>query len=362
MKKIILIILGITLLVNPLKVNADTNNVETKYKFYIEKKNGEYLNNLEESNYQYKDKNDIKYYPYSKWQDKCEVDTNIYNIETKTFYEYQNISKIRFITLEEFKQNININNLNIYSNNKLIDYTLIKCPNCNPTLNNISSNNILKLKLSEPVDPSTLTINIKVDKIEQDLAYQITASKDATLNEIILQKEINNKEIIKVDETWIKNYIFDTPYIVETKQDETPFVKYIQEVPKCHYRLFELFNYNIEKVYYDDNYHTNVEGYIKDENQSKKFYKSKVTNNIPTFTKTKPINKKNQKLDTTPNIKDNKITKKTKVEEKKETPLVNTLKVSNNKSIVKYLILVVIGLTVVYIGYLNKKNNHKKSR
>ena len=391
MKKLFILLLAQTLFLTNVKAEeygawaeVDENMkkgaiTEERYRFYKEEKVGEYLQNLDEleKNYQYKDKFDIKYLDYSNWYEECNVDTNIYNIEYKTTNAYQSVIPIRFLVLNNFSKDTSITKINIYNNDKLTDYEVLSCATCSNNLEKIGKNNIVKLYFNEEIEVKNLKIEIEF--IDKDINYQITFSNDAQLNKISLQKEVSSNDTNFIfDKTWLNNSTYSNIFYTLEPINIDLFTKSLGTKEMCRYQKYLFFNYNLNKVYYDDNYYTDVDGYIKDKNDYKTYYKNKIneTTTSVVTTSNEVSNELSNEDETKEEIKeDNKEIKEEiskdkkntstknvseKLEDKTDTKLVKTLSISNNKSIVKYIILIVIGLTLIYIIYSNRKYIIKK--
>ena len=139
--------------------------------------------------------------------------------------------------------------------------------------------------------------------------------------------------------------------------------------------------YNINKVYYDDNYYTNIDGYIKDINDYKVYYRYLINDNKNEFkdnsnyvnnndftnednsitenTNEDILNDEEQNIDSIETIISETANKSDT--EKKEVPIVNTMSINKQIPIIKYIILIVIILTLIFIFYQNKKYRKKMS-
>ena len=393
MRKLFVLLIVLTMFVATAKaedlekwVEVDDNMkegaiTEKRYRFYKEDKVGEYLeNNSElESNYEYKDNKDIKYLDYSDWFEECDVDSNIYDIEYKTLNVYQKIVPIRFLVLKDFSEDTSIKNIKILNKEKIVDFEILSCANCSNNLEEIGKNSIIKLYFNEEVEVND--ISIEIEFIDNDIDYQIILSNDSELKNISLQNIVSSDQIkLDIDDSWLQNSNYSNAFYEIDEIDTDIFTKSLGSKDMCRYRKYLVFNYNINKVYYDDNYYTNVLGYIKDESDYKVYYKnkinanSKVINNLSIKTEEKIVDSKSKELEDDKNIehieenvevikKDNNYIKKEndkKITTKADTKLVKTLSISDNKSIIKYVILIVIGLTIIYIIYSNRRIVIKK--
>lgn len=345
--------------------------VENRYRFYKEEKEGEYLQNFDEleSKYQYKDSNDIKYLEYGSWQSTCDVDSNIFMVEDKQLDSYQKVLPTRFMILSDFSKDSKIKNIYIYNDDELVDYQFLSCPNCVDNLLDIDKNKILKIYYDKFIEVDSLKVEIEFE--DSDIEYLLTFSNDANMNKISLQKEVSSNDIEFIfDKSWLDNSTYGEIFYEVVPIEVNDFIKYLGKISMCRYRKYLVYNYNLNKVYYDNNYYTDVDGYIKDENDYKIYYKNKekeedseviftknsIEDEIEEQNKIEVVKEENTKE---ANIK-KEVKKSNKIEDKVDNKLMPTLSISNNKSIVKYVILIVIGLTLIYIIYCNRKTVIKK--
>lgn len=265
-KKFILMLLLLPLLFS--YVNADeyseiTSDVEIRYKWYREVKEGDYYPLKEEKIGYLIDYSDIKYGNYSSWsKDNCQLLNKYYLKDYRTIKAYRTVSKARFVKLENFNFN---DNIKIYQNNQLIDYEVM-----------YNENNLVKLDLKRSYRCETLTFFI-----ENANNYKIGLYTNSSLTDFIISKEIVDEVLLIPDETWISPYtIFIMVYTDEIYNNSGLTIK-SNEYNECRYREKYVYKYLINKEYYDDEYHLNVDGYIKDIDNYQVLYKGEpITNNV----------------------------------------------------------------------------------
>lgn len=350
--------------------------IEYRYRFYKEEKNGKYLtyDDIKVNDYKYVDKDNLKYSSYSNWQDSCLVDTKRYQVENKSLYVYQKVLPIRFIMIDKIDDLHNILDIKIYNKDKLVNYKFLECANCVNSFKDNLENKIIKLQLDELIDSDNLSIFVS---FEVNTNYRLTASNDASFNKIALQKEVSGKDITYLfDKDWLENTTYGDNFYSENEIN-SDFVKQIGMEDKCRYKEFKMFYYNLDKVYYDDNYYTNVDGYIKDLDDYKIYYSNPINTNttnslLVSNTSSREVKKDNKKTSLVNNKKEEKKEdiSKTKADKdsdkkqdksvEKDSKLVNTLHISDSKNIIKYIILIVIGLTIIYIIYINRSEVKNK--
>ena len=322
---------------------ASNAQIEYRYRFYKNNKVGEYLfyDDLKVNDYKYKDDNTLEYLSYSNWLEECDVDENKYQVEIKEVNAYQKVLPTRFIMLSAIDEDINILDIKVYDKDNLVNYKIINCANCVTSINQNLSDKILKLQLDSAVDSENLAISIN---LEDDGSYRLITSNDANFNNISLFKEVSGSNMYTFDKSWLSLATYSDIYYLDS--DITTM---------CRYRKFKNYYYNLEKVYYDDNYYVDVLGYIKDSNDYKIYYRNPIvsaklsTDVIKSNNKVSFVDNKN-----VDNKKEDSVKINTKLDNKKPTSeLVNTLEVSDNKNVIKYIILIVIGLIIIYLIYIN---------
>lgn len=333
-----------------------TDDIEIRYKWYKEKKEGDYYLSKENIPGYIIDYNNYKYGEYSLWnKENCKLSDEFYLKEYKTFRIYNQIAKITSIELKNFIYN---NNIQIYHNGQKIGYNIVSNEN------------------------NTVRINLKSGYICDNLIFYIEDEQDYTINlyvnkkfEIpILSKKISNEKVLIPDKTWITE---DTKYIKlegNVYYKTTDLTTLINEYEVCRYREKYFYKYQIKKEYYDDNYYVNVEGYIKDPNDYKIFYKGEPIVNTIEITKEKiikepqieyvyiPAENEIQKNDSS--SEKNEISKQTEITDKKCLPKIETKIVE--KEIFKtpkklYIIIIILILLIIVLIKKCLKNMSTKT-
>lgn len=394
MKKVILFISTLVLFLNSVKAEEYSNWVlelddsikyddvqtETRYRFYKEEIEGEYLINDTLNKYMYNDIENYIYSEFSNWQEVCEVKDS--NIENKMLYPYKKlIVDSNYIIIDEVNGGIGFNDIKIFSNGEEILFEIEECDNCVKDYSYIERKDKLILKLEKTVPTKTMTFYLDAKKDYPNVTYRLKTSWD---------KEVEKTGIVKVANSNLKDFIPSNSwfyYSVESDimYSETPIMEDDNTVVypsknMCRYQEKMAYYYNINKVYYDDNYYTNIDGYIKDINDYKVYYRYLIKDKKEdtNYDINNSIN--NSYIDTTEkeeNISTNEtienITKEdnqdniekttvTNNKNNKETvPIINTMSINKKVPLVKYIILIVIILTLIFIFYQNKKYRKKMS-
>ena len=239
-----------------------TNEVEIRYKWYKEKIEGNYYP-LQEKNEGYiVDAEKMKFGSLTDWNEKyCNYSNKYYMKEYDFVYAYEKVSNARYIKLENFNYK---DNIKIYYNNTEINYKIIA-----------EDTNIIKIDLGQEYMVDNLTFYIKDAE-----GYEITLYKDKYFNNGFLSKYIENETILIPDETWINDLTYFYQYYTLDILKETDLTKKVGYSQTCRAQEIYVYKYKITREYYDNDYHLNVDGYIKDINDYQIFYKEKIITNI----------------------------------------------------------------------------------
>lgn len=228
--------------------------MENRYRFYFENRYGEYVKVGQASSFQYEDKNDIKYGNYSDWTTTCPVKEG-YDIEYGTEYNWQEIKPAHYITIVNTgDETINIKEIRTFNIDTEIDYYNCSCSNCTG-FNEIRSGGSLNIRLAMSVYVKNIGLYLEVnDNTNFNIIYSAnytidTDSAVASVKGNSTQKEYRyNKD----DYTIFNNY---TQTYISYQKDEDEFTKIISTKDVCRYKEIMTYRYNIEKIYYDDNYY-----------------------------------------------------------------------------------------------------------
>lgn len=289
MKKINLIILSLFIFFIARKVSAVTYDVwterkeesdnlvyETKtlYKWYKEEKKGEYLlYDIVLDKYPYNDTTDTILSEYSKWENTCPK-SEYRNIEYKDITKYKTIKKIKYMKIENISKNNKIEEIIIKSHNKNINYKVIDySDNYIPSDNYFYTTAYAIFALEEECDANDLYLYLKTNEIYDffSVYFYHDLEEDYIFSKHYTFTGIDNF----IDKEWINknNQNLYTDIIEGENIIENDFTKIINTDRKCRYQDVLTYHYNIEKIYYDDEYHENVEGYLKDYATKKVLYK-----------------------------------------------------------------------------------------
>lgn len=248
--------------------------VERRYKWYKNKEEGEYL--------LYND--GINKYESVNWNNYLETDYSDWNlnkpselqgriIENYKNYAVKKVKPIKNIYILNgcFKsETVNLNKIEIYSQNKLVNFTSI-CGGCTDkyALNNISGFLMIELDDYYYFDDLTIIINPLNKKDINSLKFMITAPiLDSDEEQIYYDfiYESSDDNYIKLD---VKNFnIVSVEYEEEKIYSELPTISYSDKIREINYyrykdRLYYFYN---NKKEYLEGYFNSYNNYIKDEN------------------------------------------------------------------------------------------------
>lgn len=254
--------------VNALEYPEITNDIEIRYKWYKEVITGDYypLKNITSE-----DKIDITKLKYGNYSSSykesyCSLSPYYYLIEEKEKYIYQKVSDIRYVLLENFNYD---NNIKIYYQNEPLEFKIIS-----------NENSQLKIDLNYLYQSESLLFII-----DHPDNYKIGLYLNNDFQDEIISKKISGENIIVPDKTWItNNTVFWTTY-AKIKYKTSDLTKLISVKRECRYREKYVYKYTIKKEYYDDQYHLEIDGYTKDINDYKIFYKGEPLVNTIEITK-----------------------------------------------------------------------------
>lgn len=237
-----------------------TNDAEIRYKWYKEviSEEGEYYplskitkdDKYDKTNYKYVGKGN----EYKK--EYCSLSPEFYLIKEQTKRIYEKTPDATYVLIENVDPETDIK---IYYHNKLINYIFIN-----------KNSNQIKINLYSPFLCGGLLFFVDTEK-----EYKISIYSDVFFQNKILTKTLSNQKFSVPDESWITD---ETKFITMTTPallEESIFNKIIEENTTCAYQEKYVYKYNVTKEYYDDDYYTYVDGYIKDETDYKIYYKGK---------------------------------------------------------------------------------------
>ena len=275
MKKVITIfLLIITISMNSVSAEEKstaypdvTDEIEIRYKWYKEivSQEGEYYPLKDITETDKIDINNIKYIGANVYNPSyCDLPSEYYQKQEKYVRKYKKTYNAAYVLIE----NIDINDdVKIYNGNKLINFIVIS-----------NENNQRKIDLNKEY-----LCNDLLFYVDTDGKYKISIYNDTTFKKMIISKEIENEKISIPDKTWITEETKFSEYITSQKYEKSDFTKLISEELSCSYKEKYVYKYDVTREYYDENYHLNVEGYIKDKNEYRIFYKGEpitITNTI----------------------------------------------------------------------------------
>lgn len=307
-------------------------------------------------------------------------------IKEEIYNNYKKLKKINRI-ITRFKGEPLIYQLEIYEKNQKLEYTFSK--NNPKKYDSIKDNNFtyferillssLDLELPHEVNPFDITIKLYISKEnnfemftylypqdmnekyeEENLLHENYYIKNTT--NISFEQIDENMEIvtIKISESDIKTYRYDEETITTKDEIDNNLYHKLSTTIKYKYQDTLFKYYKIEKEY-QDGFHNDLEGYIKDETNCISLYSEKKNNILEKTPLKKEIQnsmKINQSKTKTSNKKisntnNNDLLLKVEAKPKKENNLSYKESKQKTKTNKIYYIIPVIILSIIFLlGYL----------
>lgn len=256
MKKILifiaLIIIGLLLIIP--KVNAEeiidvTENIEVKTKWYKEEIEEKYHKKGESLEGYIEDASKTIKGNIIEWRKGiCTKDEEKRIVRSYKLYNYTQF--IRLSNLNNYKE-IQI----LYQNNK-INYEIIK-----------KEENIMIIKLPEAYETHNLLVFIDTEE-----TYNIELSNIDIFSDSKIYKNNIKEKILYVDDTWQTTENSYTTVVTLNEEIYSSKVILLNEYEECATYEELTYRYKINKIYYDDNFHTFIEGYKRDTSKIKYYY------------------------------------------------------------------------------------------
>ncbi len=259
MKKLLVIFLYIVLSIDNVLAEDITGIADIKYKWYKqEETDGIYYSKKDKLDGYLEDVQNIQYDDYTEWKPEyCNYSKDDYLIEEKEITTYDKIVKTKYIRIDInigsacANDNTCFSEILVFSGKNKVDYNIIK-----------NEQNTKVLELFYAIDINDLWFYINANT-----RYSIYATDNINAFFFNLGYGLNEHwRVIIPFENWI---LKNARYNNETTEEEimiTPFVKNIETKKVCRIREKKTYRYKITKQYYDDEYHTNIDGYLPDIN------------------------------------------------------------------------------------------------
>lgn len=217
-------------------------------------------------------------------------------IKSRDVYLYKTLKKIRYINIKDIIGSngyLNINEINIKEKDKNIPYT-IDCQNCQ-NINNIfdekldnyaeiKNNETIIIDLKDYYNIENLTLNIYIsDQYGTDTTSFKIDSQIKNYIDIFIETNMytknNNSYLLSFN---LKDYIKEEFYeeeIYSDKEIDNENYYLVDKYKEYSYQDIKYLYYKINKNYLLD-YYKEKEGYLKDENDYKIYYKVRYKNKI----------------------------------------------------------------------------------
>ena len=298
-KKILFIIYLFWVLLSPIRVKAIeesdidvTNDIEIRYRWYKEiiSSEGEYYPLKEITKEDRYDSGKIKYVGKELYSaDYCSLPDEYYKITEKYMKEYNRVYNATYMIIENVSPTIDIK---IYYHNQPVNYKIVS-----------SEDNQLKINLAGEYACDRLLFFVDTNE-----KYKISLYRDSDFQILTLSKEIENNKVSVPDAGWITDETKFYIYATQESLQQTSLTKFVSERAVCSYKEKYVYKYDVTREYYDDDYHSYIDGYIKDINNYRYYYKGEPIVNTIEITKEKVIKEPQIKyvyLEPTINTKEN---------------------------------------------------------
>ncbi|MDO5568793.1 MAG: hypothetical protein Q4G04_01595 [bacterium] len=275
MKKALLIIL---LLFLTTKVSAlsysqwqetgimDENKIvefENRYRFYKIVQEGDYYP-ITTIAYDYPliDYTNTRLTDYSTWQNTCSLDEN-YVVEEAVVYPYKQVQSIKYLLLTIDTSISDITSIEIYNNNTKVDHSTVECYNCN-----LDKQMTIMLHAYYYLPDLSLIVNSTTNT-----TVTISFARGSVVPTIFATSIIPTNQLHLVSKTTLKNPKYSSFLYSKEPVVNNGFYQIYPSALMCRQRNTLYFHYREVKEYYDDNYYLELDGYIKDEENFKTYYR-----------------------------------------------------------------------------------------
>ncbi len=325
---------------------------EIRYRWYKDEIEGEYLLEDTSNKYQYKDNNKYIYSDYMSdfklLDNDIDLNDNTREYELKTIYNYKKPLKIDYVNLGNFSDSIDIEKVNIYYKDTLLDYyvPIFYGTDWDGTRGNFNEFSYISFGLGRKYNCEDISVEIitkPTDKvINYEIRYDIGFNDNSDRN-VIKYMASSQESKYAPSNNW--NILMYEDKIYESSAEELKGKLYVIENVRIYYRYHNklVYYYNINRKYYDDNYYTNIDGYLPDYNDYKIYNTSKESDS----------NEIKMIENNTTNITNNRKNFSKYASSISNTSTVNNLIKDGNTN--KYLIVatIIISLTIIGIGLIS---------
>lgn len=234
-----------------------TDDIEIKYKWYkkIISEEGTYYPLRKIKTGDEYDKNNYKFVKLTSIsKEACSYPNEFYLISPITFRNYRKTYDAKVVVIENIEPETNVE---IHYENRVLNYDIIS-----------HENNIMKINLK-----SEFLCDRLMFYIDTNNKYKISLYRDTKQEQIIIAKEFENQKISIPDNTWLldETILYQTSYTTREYITST-LTEMIGKKTMCEVSEKYVYKYNSIKEYYDNEYHTYIEGYTKDEQDYRIYY------------------------------------------------------------------------------------------
>ena len=257
--------------------------IETRYKWYKEIKEGDYLKR--NTSYKYVDYDRYTYSDFSEWMDNADYSDDKL-VETRNIYYAKKIKPINRILIQEFDidgSSVNIESIKIYYQGNEIDYKIRFLDR--KTNIGVSKDLFLFIDLEEDYYLSDLNIEIVSNEFNRINSFTIYALRTTEIKGTYLifytyDFEGSNSNVLNLStaDFTIINPSYEKDDILYTIEDTKDY-DVVDTITQYRYRDKLYYFYNIRREY-ADGYYKNLDGYLKDNSNYKLYYRYKSRDKI----------------------------------------------------------------------------------
>lgn len=286
MRKTFIILLLIMTSAKDVYASTNQNIDRVEYKWYKEEIiDSLYYPKKDNLSDYLENKDNITYGNYTEWNSKyCSYSKENYLLEEKEVIRYEELLKSRYILLcsiRDIGTSRDFKVVTVFYDNKQIKYKVIERDQYD-----------IKLDLEKEYETDKLDIYIETF----DISYLIYLANDINFEKITISFSVNPKNNPKKliwNKEWLTEKSTYEEKISEIPIQDSKSIKNITNDKICRVKEINTYRYKTKKIYYDDNYHIYIDGYIPDITTSVIYYIDE--------SKQQKDNKKNNEINETNN-------------------------------------------------------------
>ena len=253
-------------------------DVEKRYRWYKEVRDGDYVK-VGDDGYQYVDYSNYTLTDFSDW-DNGIIDSNDDKIvETRTKYRAKKVKPINKFLIGQFDVNggsTNVSSIKIYYEDSEIDYNILYLDK--KTDIGVSENLFLYIELGDYYYLSDLTVEITSTEFDRVNSFSVYALRSTDIDYVddiyyIYEFSGNDNNVLKLSSSdfVMRNPSYEEEVILDNIGD-TAYYDVVDIINEYRYQDKLYYSYNIKREYVDG-YYKNLDGYLRDDNDYKLYYR-----------------------------------------------------------------------------------------